>query len=234
MNALIVSTSKIYGSPYLAYLEKPVKTFFKDKRQLLFIPFARPGGITWDAYTALAAEKFAAFGLTLKGIHEFENMSEALKTADGVFTGGGNTFLLLKTLYEHNLVAPLASAVKSGQIAYMGSSAGSNITGLTIGTTNDMPIVHPPSLDALQLLPVNINPHYLDPIADSTHMGETREQRITEFHHCNDQHVWGLREGSWLHVRPDNVTLEGPHTARLFRKGQAPLEIAPGEINLTL
>lgn len=234
MKLLIVSTSKIHGTPYLEYLQQPISDFFSEKKSILFIPFARPGGISWEDYTALASEKFQAFGLPLKGIHEFENEKEAVREADGIFTGGGNTFLLLKTLYEKGLIDEISKAVKSGRIAYMGSSAGSNITGLTIGTTNDMPIVHPPSHDALQLVPVNINPHYLDPISGSKHMGETREQRIMEFHHINSQPVWGLREGSWLHIDGESTRLEGPHTARLFRRGLPPIEVPPGDIDLLM
>ncbi len=227
MNLLIVSTSSIHGKPYLSYLEDEVKSFFQGKN-ILFIPYARPGGMSWDAYTALATERFLQWGFNMTGLHTHDNLEQALKEADGVFTGGGNTFVLVKTLYELNLMNPLREAVKNG-LHYMGSSAGSNLTGLTVRTTNDMPIVYPPSFDALQLVPFNINPHYLDPDPSSTHMGETRETRINEFHHFNDQPVIGLREGSWLRCEGDRLELKGPLNARVFKKGEDPTERAPGD-----
>lgn len=227
MRLLIVSTSSIHGKPYLSYLKEEVSSFFKGKN-ILFIPYARPGGITWDEYTEKAAERFAEWGYTMRGIHTFENHTEALNWAEGVFTGGGNTFVLVKTLYDLGVMADLKSAVEDG-LPYMGSSAGSNLTGLTVRTTNDMPIVYPPSFDALGLVPFNINPHYLDPDPSSTHMGETRETRINEFHHFNEQPVVGLREGSWLRREGDKLELKGELTARLFRKGVAAIERAPGD-----
>lgn len=227
MNLLIVSTSSVHGKPYLSYLKDEVESFFKGKN-ILFIPYARPGGMTWDEYTEKAAERFTEWGYTMRGIHTFENHTEALAWAEGVFTGGGNTFVLVKTLYDLGVMSDLKSAVENG-LPYMGSSAGSNLTGLTVRTTNDMPIVYPPSFDALGLVPFNINPHYLDPDPDSTHMGETRETRINEFHHFNDQPVIGLREGSWLRREGDKLELKGELTARVFRKGAAPIERAPGD-----
>lgn len=226
-NLLIVSTSSIHGKPYLSYLEDEVKSFFPGKR-ILFIPYARPGGMSWDEYTSKASERFTEWGFEMSGIHEHENPAEALKNADGVFTGGGNTFVLVKTLYELGLMDALREAVKNG-LHYMGSSAGSNITGISVRTTNDMPIVYPPSFDALGLVPFNINPHYLDPDPSSTHMGETREMRINEFHHFNDQPVIGLREGSWLRKHGDKLELKGPLHARIFRKGRTAVERAPGD-----
>ena len=226
MKLLVVSTSKVHGKPYLSYLKEEVLGFFLGKN-LVFVPYARPGGMSWDEYTALAQGPFAEWGYTLKGIHTFESPAQALAWADGVFTGGGNTFLLLKTLYENGSFGAIQEAVKKG-LPYMGSSAGSNLCGLTIGTTNDMPIVYPPSFDAFGFLPFNINPHYLDPLPDSTHMGETREQRINEFHVQNEQMVVGLREGSWLHVEGGKIQLKGTLNARIFKRGMEPLEVPPG------
>lgn len=227
MRLLIVSTSSIHGKPYLTYLEDEVKSFYQGKN-ILFIPYARPGGITWDEYTEKAAERFTEWGFNMTGIHTHEDPAKALQEAHGVFTGGGNTFVLVKTLYELGLMDPLREAVKNG-LPYMGSSAGSNLTGLTVRTTNDMPIVYPPSFDALGFVPFNINPHYLDPDPSSTHMGETRETRIMEFHHFNKQPVIGLREGSWLRREGGQLELKGPHTARVFRQGATPIERAPGD-----
>jgi len=222
------STSTVYGSGYLAYiLDDAVKFLSSD--EVLFIPYARPSGVTYEEYTEAPRKAFAQRNVSVKGIHEFDNPKEAILNAKAIFTGGGNTFLLLKTLYELDLMEILKSAVSSG-IPYMGSSAGSNLTGLTIGTTNDMPIVYPPSFDALGFLPFNINPHYLDPDLNSTHKGETRETRIKEFHQFNSQPVLGLREGSWLEVQHGGIELKGKLTARLFRQGKEPMEISPEEV----
>ena len=226
MKLLVVSTSKVHGQPYLSYLKEEVLAFFPGKN-IVFVPYARPGGITWDEYTALVHAPFQAWGFHLRGLHTFPSHEEALTWADGVFTGGGNTFLLLKTLYETGAFAKIQAAVRNG-LPYMGSSAGSNLCGMTIGTTNDMPIAYPPSFDAFGFLPFNINPHYLDPISGSTHMGETREQRIQEFHHQHAQPVLGLREGSWLRVEGGEIVLKGPHSARLFRKNRDPEEWPSG------
>ena len=231
MKILIVSTSTVHGKPYLSYLNDEVPAFFTQGKNILFIPYARPGGMSWDEYTETATRKFTEWGYTMRGIHTFINNEEALTWANGVFTGGGNTFLLLKTIYNTGLFAALDEAVRAG-LPYMGTSAGSNVTGLTVGTTNDMPIVYPPSFNAFGWVPFNINPHYLDPDPNSTHMGETRETRIKEFHHFNEQPVIGLREGSWIRVEKDKMVLKGELTARLFRAGKKPIEIQPGELIL--
>ncbi|PWJ40007.1 dipeptidase PepE [Sediminitomix flava] len=224
---LIVSTSTVYGKGYLGYMEEEIKNFFGENKNIVFIPYARPGGISHDEYTEIARKKFEELGLSVKGIHEFENPKKAIAEADGFFTGGGNTYVLLKQLYENGLIEPLRNAVENGK-PYMGTSAGSNITGLSICTTNDMPIVYPPSFKALQLVPFNINPHYLDPNPDSKHMGETRETRIKEFHFFNDQPVVGIREGSWLEVMGEDVTLCGELSARIFEQGKEPYEVPTG------
>jgi len=224
---LIVSTSTIYGTTYLEYILPEVKTFFGEKKNILFIPYARPSGISHDEYTAMAKEKFASVGLEIKGIHEYEDKVEAIKNADGFFTGGGNTFLLVKQLHELGLMSELKSAVENGT-PYMGTSAGCNITGINMKNTNDMPIVYPPSFDTLGLVPFNLNAHYLDPDPTSKHKGETRETRIKEFHTQNETPVVGLREGSWLEVNGDDVTLKGKLDARIFEAGKIPYEIKTG------
>ncbi|GAA4826092.1 dipeptidase PepE [Algivirga pacifica] len=228
---MVVSTSTVYGKGYLEYCQEDVKDFFKEASTVIFIPFARPGGISHDEYTAIAREKFTSLGITLKGVHEFDDPVKAIEEAQGVFTGGGNTFVLLKQLYDQGVLLPLRKRITEG-MPYMGTSAGSNITGLTISTTNDMPIVYPPSFEALQVLPFNINPHYLDPNPDSKHMGETRETRIKEFHYFNEQAVVGLREGSWLLVDGDQITLKGTLPVRMFEKGKDPYEL-PADADLS-
>ena len=227
---LIASTSTVHGSGYLEYIIDDAVRFLGVK-EIIFIPYARPLGVTFDEYTEAPRKAFATRGITVKGLHEFQNPKEAILNAKAIFTGGGNTFLLLKTLYELDLIDALRVAVNSG-VPYMGSSAGSNITGLTIGTTNDMPIVYPPSFEALGFLPFNLNPHYLDPDLNSTHKGETRETRIKEFHKFNSQAVLGLREGSWLEVQNGNVELKGDLTARLFEQEKEAVELDPGIFNI--
>lgn len=226
-NIIIASTSTLHGGDYLEYLLAELKVHFEHCKTILFIPFAQPGGISHDEYTKKVALAFAKINKEVKGIHEFEDFSDAIKNAEGIFTGGGNTFLLVSQLYKNNIMTLLAETVKYGT-PYLGTSAGSNICGLTMQTTNDMPIIYPPSFQTLGLIPFNLNPHYLDPDLQSKHMGETRETRIGEFHSFNTLPVLGLREGSWLDVKGDKITLKGCHTARLFRQNQTPTEIESG------
>ena len=218
---IIASTSTIHGSGYLDYLLDELQLHFKSANEILFIPYARPGGISHDDYTKTASKAFHKIGKTVKGIHEFENAKDAIKNAEGIFVGGGNTFVLVSQLYKNKALLPIKEAVKNGT-PYLGTSAGSNICGLTMHTTNDMPIVYPPSFKTLGLVPFNINPHYLDPIEGSTHMGETRETRIKEFHAYNNQPVIGIREGSWIAVKGNKITLQGTLDARIFECNKPP------------
>ena len=224
---LLLSTSTVHGSRFLEYAEAEIRTFLAGRSAVLFVPFARPGGITHDAYTELARGRFADIGFEVSGLHECADPVAALEEAEAVFVGGGNTFVLLQTLYELEVLAPLRARALEG-MPYMGSSAGSNLAGLTIGTTNDMPIVQPAGFQALALVPFNINPHYLDPDPGSTHMGETRETRIREFHHFNSQPVLGLREGAMLRVEAERATVRGSRGGRLFRAGAEPAEVDAG------
>lgn len=222
-NLIIASTSTLHGGTYLDYLLPELAIHFKNCETVLFIPYARPGGISHDDYTAKVASAFKEINIDVKGIHEFEDPKTAIEQAEGIFTGGGNTFLLVSQLYQYDVMTVLSDTLKNGT-PYLGCSAGSNITGLTMQTTNDMPIVYPPSFRTLGLIPFNLNPHFLDPDTQSTHMGETRETRITEFHAFNSLPVLGLREGSWLDVKGNTITLKGSLSARLFRKNQTPEE----------
>tara|TARA_B110001450_G_scaffold87332_1_gene83160 strand:+ start:831 stop:1538 length:708 start_codon:yes stop_codon:yes gene_type:complete len=221
---LIASTSTVHGSGYLEYLLDSLKVHFKNANTVLFIPYARPGGISHQDYTEIVRIAFSKINKAVKGIHEFDNPKDAIKSAEAIFTGGGNTFVLVNQLYKNNLMSELRSTIESGT-PYLGTSAGSNICGLTIGTSNDMPIMFPPNFNALGLIPFNINPHYLDPEPGSTHMGETRETRIIEFHEFNSQPVIGLREGSYLEVKGSKIVLMGPLKARIFEKNRQPYEL---------
>ena len=227
-NLILASTSTVYGSDYLDYLKPALIRHFNKVSELLFIPYARPGGLTHDSYTELVRNAFAALQITVRGIHEYPDPKAAVQKAQGIFVGGGNTFVLVNELYKQELMAPLKQAIDKGT-PYLGTSAGSNICGISMQTTNDMPIVAVPSYQTLGSIPFNINAHYLDPDPDSTHKGETREERIREFHNFNDLPVLGLREGSWLEVNDREIRLLGSLPLRLFKKELAPVEVQPGE-----
>ena len=216
---IVASTSTVHGSGYLEYILPTLTNFFKEASTILFIPYARASGKTYDEYTDIARKAFATINKEVKGIHEFDNPKEAVQQAEAIFTGGGNTFELVNQLYKNDIIPDLTKAVENGT-PYLGTSAGSNICGVTMMNTNDMPIVYPPSFTTLGFIPFNINAHYLDPNPDSTHMGETRETRIKEYHIFNETPVLGLREGSWLEVNGDSIMLRGNYTARLFKQGK--------------
>ena len=222
---LLVSSSRVHGTGYLEHCASQIQANFKQSESVLFVPYAIQDH---DGYEATVAERFKELGLTLTSIHRAADPVEAVEQAEGIFIGGGNSFRLLKRLYDERLVDPIRRRVMAG-MPYMGSSAGSNMACVTIKTSNDMPIVFPPSFDALQLVPFQINPHYLDPDPSSTHQGETRELRIAEFHEENATPVIGLREGSMLVIDGDSITLEGSTGAKLFLQGEPPRECAPGE-----
>ncbi|RAR71450.1 dipeptidase PepE [Flavobacterium aciduliphilum] len=227
---LIASTSTLFGGAYLEYLFPQLEHHFSHCESILFIPYARPGGITHDEYTTKVQEAFLKINKKIVGLHTFEDPITALKEAKGIFTGGGNTFLLVTELYKQNVMNTLAAVLNAGT-PYIGTSAGSNITGISMQTTNDMPIVYPPSFDTLGILPFNLNPHYLDADLQSKHMGETRETRINEFHVLNTIPVLGLREGSWLEVVGSDIFLRGTLTARWFQKNHPAMELESG-VNL--
>jgi len=226
---IIASTSTIHGSEYLEYLLPELKAFFAGVDELLFIPYARPGGISYDNYTKRASTVFSMIEIRVKGIHEFDDVQEAVENAKAIFVGGGNTFVLVNELYSQDLINVLKKKVNSGT-PYLGTSAGSNICGMTMQNTNDMPIAYPPSYETLGVIPFNINAHYLDPDPTSTHKGETRETRIKEFHTYNDIPVLGLREGSWLKVDGEEIILKGKFKARLFEQHNQPKELDSGSI----
>lgn len=233
-NLLIASTSTIFGGKFLEYLLPQLRQHFAGIGSLLFIPYARPGGMSHEAYTDVVKEALKEFEFTVRGLHEFENPVQAIEQAEAIYVGGGNTFVLLDQLQNKQLMESLQKVIEGGT-PYLGTSAGSNIVGPTVNTTNDMPIVHPHSLKALHMIPFNINPHYLDPDPSSRHKGETRETRIKEFHSYNDTTVIGLREGSWLRVQGDKMHLEGPLSARIFRKDKPPFEFpSPGDLKQLL
>ena len=223
-NLIVASTSTIHGGTYLSYLFPEIAQLFSETEEVLFIPYARPSGISHNKYTEIAQEAFSKIGKKVIGIHSIENPVEAINNAKGIFIGGGNTFVLVSQLYKKNILEVLREAIFNG-LPYLGTSAGSNICGTTMNTTNDMPIVYLPSFKTLGVIPFNINPHYLEPNPTSKHMGETRETRINEFHTQSTIPVIGIREGSWLQVKGDTIILKGTHTARIFEQNKNPYEI---------
>ena len=221
---LLISNSTLHGSGYLDHAEAEIRSFLGDAKRVLFVPFAL---YDRETYAATAQRRFEKMKYELGSVHTAIDPVKAVNETDAVFIGGGNTFRLLKALYDFDLLDPIRKRVEGG-MPYIGSSAGSNVAAPTIRTTNDMPIVQPPSFDALGLVPFQINPHYLDPDPASKHMGETREERILQFLEENDTPVIGLREGAMLRIENGETILRGSTGARVFRKGLAPVEISPG------
>lgn len=221
---LLISNSTLYGSDYLDHAESEIRDFLQSGKSVLFVPFAL---YDRDSYAATAKKRFQKMGYALTSVHTAEDPIAAVNNIDAVFIGGGNTFRLLKCLYDFNLLEPIRQRVAAG-MPYIGSSAGSNVAGPTIKTTKDMPIVQPPSFDALGLVPFQISPHFQDPDPNSTHMGETQEERILQFLEENNTTVVGLREGAMVRIENGTTTLKGSSGARIFRKGEEPVERKPG------
>jgi dipeptidase E len=216
MKVLIASTSTVYGDTYLNYLKEPLIKHFEGINELLFIPYARPDGMSHDAYTEIAKKFFEQIHINVKGIHTFKDSQKAIENAEAIFTGGGNTFVLVKMMYENNLWNVLSQKILNGT-PYFGTSAGANITGQTMQTTNDMPIVSIPNYKTLGIFPFNINPHYLDPKPDLLqHMGETRDTRLKEYLHFNTVPVVALREGSWIKATQKSYLLQGKLPVRIY------------------
>ena len=227
-NLLLISNSTLHGSGYLDHCADEITKFLGNNTGILFIPYARPNGMTYDEYTKLNSARFEKMGYKLTSIHQHNDPKTAVQSAEAIFIGGGNTFVLLEKLYKEDIISDIRKQVAGGT-PYIGSSAGANVACPNMKTTNDMPIIYPPSFNALDLVPFNINPHYLDPDPNSTHMGETRETRINEFHCYNSEYVVGLREGAMLHVVNQNITLKGTTGARIFNNQDKAEEYKPGD-----
>ena len=222
---LLISNSTLYGSGYLDHAENEIRSFLGSVTGVLFVPHAL---YDRDAYASMARDRFQKMGYGLESIHTATNAKQAVNEAEAIFIGGGNTFRLLKALYELDVLQVIRRKVSEG-MPYIGSSAGSNVAGPTIKTTKDMPIVQPPSFDALHLVPFQISPHFLDPDPNSTHKGETQEERILQFLEENDTPVAGLREGAMVRAENGSYILKGSSGARIFRKGHEPVETMPGQ-----
>jgi dipeptidase E len=222
---LLISNSTLYGSGYLDHAEEEIRSFLGSVEGVLFVPFAL---FDRDGYAATARDRFRKMGYALDSIHTAADAQRAVNDAEAIFIGGGNTFRLLKALYDWDVLRLIRHRVLEG-VPYIGSSAGANVAGPTIKTTKDMPIVQPPSFDSLALVPFQISPHFLDPDPNSTHMGETQEERILQFLEENDTPVVGLREGAMVRAEKGSHILKGSSGARIFRKGHDPVEASPGD-----
>jgi dipeptidase E len=229
MKLLLLSNSTNVGEDYLAWPRKQIADFLKDKsvKRCLFIPYA---GVTvsWDDYTLKVSGVFQQLGYLIESIHNFQDPCQAVSNAECIIIGGGNTFRLVEQLRRYNLVEVIRQKVLGGT-PYIGWSAGSNVACPTMKTTNDMPVVEPGSFVTLNLLPFQINPHYLDanPVG---HAGETREQRILEFLELNHNiRVVGMREASGLLHENSTLHLVGKRPMRIFQFGQEPFEVIPGD-----
>ena len=222
---ILASTSRVHGSGYLDHLEPYLESLFGGVDRLLFVPWAAHD---LDTYAGRVRQRFAALGIGVDSIHQAPDPAAAVERAMAIFIGGGNTFRLLDRLLRGELIEPIRRRVAAG-VPYLGASAGSNVAGLTIRTTNDMPIVRPTSFAALGVVDFQINPHYIDPDPGSTHMGETRDTRLEEFHEENETPVVALREGALLDIEGGRVTVEGAPGGKLFLRGAEPLPLSAGD-----
>lgn len=228
MKLLLISNSTNPGEPYLDYPKNNIRDFLGKKPvRVLFIPYAAVT-FSYDLYEQKVSERFREIGHDIESIHRLSNPSEAVRNAAAIAVGGGNTWKLLKTIRDNNLIEAVREKVLGGT-PYIGWSAGSNVACPTIRTTNDMPVTEPDSFESFNLVPFQINPHYLDANPEG-HAGETREQRIEEFIEINpDLYVVGLREGTMLLVENGKMKLMGPRKARIFRKGSVPAELGTND-----
>jgi dipeptidase E len=225
LQILLVSNSTLHGRGYLDHVEEEIRNILGPARRVLFFPFALHDR---DGYAAKAGARFAAMGYEMNSAHAARDPQQAIAETDAIFIGGGNTFRLLKALQDLDLLDPIRRRIRAGA-PYIGSSAGSNVAGPTIKTTNDMPIVQPRSFESLGLVPFQISPHYQDPDPTSKHMGETQEERILQFLEENETPVLGMREGAWVRAEDGRVILGGTRGARIFRRGESPVEKTTGD-----
>lgn len=223
-NLLLISSSNVYGRAYLDHVERDIRELLGSVQRVVFVPYAL---YDRDAYATKAKERFRRIGFELAPVHANPNPQELINGAEAIFIGGGNTFRLLKALYDYDLLEAIRNRVDQG-IPFIGSSAGSIVACPTLKTTKDMPVVQPPSFDALHLVNFQISPHFLDPDPKSTHMGETQEERILQYLEENELPVVGLREGTLLRIQNGTIVLRGSTSARLFRRGHVPVEVPPG------
>lgn len=224
---LLLSNSTMPGQPFFNWPRPYVKDLLRQCKKAIFIPFAAVK-FSFDEYENVVRHAFAEMELDIESVHQHPDPRKCIAGAEAVVIGGGNTFALLYRLYQHDLVGLIRKKV-SGGTPYVGWSAGANVACPTIMTTNDMPVIQPPSFEALNLVPFQINPHYTE-YRQPGHGGETRMERIEEFLVLNPHRsVIGLPEGMLLHQEDSHLELKGEGKARLFRAGKPVEEISPGE-----
>ncbi len=224
MKLLLLSNSTNPGEAYLNYPRHNIQAFLgRETIEVLFIPYAVVT-FSYDEYEKKVGDRFSELGYSVKGIHRFDNPIEAVKKAKVIVVGGGNTWKLVRMLHDNGLIEAIREKVVSGT-PYIGWSAGSNVACPTLRTTNDMPIIDPKTFSTLNLVPFQINPHYLDD-HPSNHGGETREMRIQEFIEENpEMYVVGLRESTMIWIEGNKIKLVGNRTARIFKKGENAVEL---------
>jgi dipeptidase E len=228
MRLLLISNSTNPGEQYLDYPKQNIREFLGNKHiKALFIPYAAVT-FSYDDYELKVRERFREVGHDIISIHHYTDPVNAVQKASAIVVGGGNTWMLLKLLRDHKLIEPVREKVLAGT-PYIGWSAGSNVACPTIRTTNDMPVTEPSSFRSFNLIPFQINPHYLD-ANPAGHAGETREQRIEEFIEVNPE-IWvaGLREGTMFLIEGYNISLIGLRKARIFKKGYKPVELGDND-----
>lgn len=234
MKLLLLSNSTNVGEPYLGYALGEISAFLgREPLKVLFIPYAAVT-FSFDEYEEKVKSRINQAGHEVISIHRFSSPAEAVKEAEAIMIGGGNTFHLLKGLQENDLIEPIRNRVIGG-IPYIGWSAGSNVACPAITTTNDMPVVEVKNFKALNLIPFQINPHYYNQVIPGFG-GETRDQRLAEFLKVNTGvTVAGLREGTMLRIEDGSLRLIGPHTMRIMHEGTEPREYeASSNLNFLL
>ena len=235
-NLLLISNSTNAGEEYLGWPREHIKNYLNEFgiKKVLFVPYAGVGlsdeslEKSFDVYEERVAAVYKELGFEIESVHKATNPVEAVKNAEAVAVGGGNTFHLFAMMQEQGLMEAIRERIGEG-MPYMGWSAGSNVACPTLKTTNDMPITEPSSFNGLNVIPFQINPHYLDANPEG-HGGETREQRIDEFTKVNrETYVLGLREGCLLRVTDNDMKLVGDRSARIFKFGETPYELSNTE-----
>lgn len=225
---LLISNSYSFGRNYLDHAEEAIIDFLENTKPILFIPYAMKD---YDKYYSIFQDRISKMGFKCESIHLFQNPREAITKAHSYFVLGGNTFRLIKTLQEYDLIEPIRKKIED-RTPYIGTSAGTVIVAPTIKTTNDMPIIYPKNFDGLDLINFQINAHYIDADPNSTHKGETREQRIADYFQDNDVPVLGLYEDSWLVIDGEKIKLDGKNGAKLFTKTNSPQVFSNGFIEI--
>ncbi len=226
---MLISNSTNAGEAYLGWPREAIKNYLETNKikKVLFVPYAGVG-ITYDEYTSKVKTVFNELGFEIYGIHNEANPIEAVRKAEAIAVGGGNTFHLVYMLHKLNLMSVIKDVVEKGCV-YMGWSAGSNVACPSLKTTNDMPIIEPESFNCTGLIPFQINPHYLDANPEG-HGGETREQRIEEFLMVNQNiSVVGLREATYLLLDGNQISLHGERVMRIFKYGLPAYEVMAGD-----